>query len=324
MRLHVQVCHNPMQLGIVMDAIEQIAIHKDSSFAMLLEAQRRGYHIFYMEQNDLRFANGKPMATTRRITVKDDSENRVEFAPQQEIALGDLDILLMRKDPPFNMEYIYDTYVLEAAQQEGVLVVNSPQALRDANEKMFTLQFPDFIPPTVVTRDITALRSFAKNHGDIVIKPLDGMGGASIFRTHAQDQNFNVIGETLTLDGQRYAMAQKFIPEIKAGDKRILLVDGVPVDYALARIPAADDFRGNLARGGRGEAVSLTDHDRKICAAIGPRLRDQGLWFVGLDVIGQYVTEINVTSPTCIRELDAACGLNIAGTLFDTLESRFS
>lgn len=311
-----------LSVGVVMDPIESIKIVKDSTFAMLLEAQRRNHRLIYMNPADLRWAENAPWASARPLSVKDDPDGWYELGPREDLRLGSLDVLLMRKDPPFNMEYIYDTYLLEQAQREGTLVVNDPQALRDANEKMFTAWFPDCCPPTLVARDMKALAGFVDRAGKTVLKPLGTMGGQSIFVTAPDDPNLNVILETLTAEGQQAAMAQRFIPEISAGDKRILLIDGEPVPYALARIPQGRDFRGNLAKGGRGEAVPLSDRDRWIAQQVGPVCRERGMLFVGLDVIGDWLTEINVTSPTCIRELDAAHGLNIAGDLFNCIEAK--
>ncbi|HNK33765.1 MAG TPA: glutathione synthase, partial [Plasticicumulans sp.] len=237
------------------------------------------------------------------------------------LPLAELDVLLMRKDPPFDLEYIYTTYLLERAEAEGVRVVNRPQSLRDANEKLFTAWFPQCCPPTLATRDMARLRGFVAEHGDAILKPLDGMGGAGIFRVRAGDANLNVIVETLTERGRRTALAQRFIPEISAGDKRILMIDGEPVPYALARIPAEGETRGNLAAGGRGVGQPLSERDRWICAQVGPELRRRGLVFVGLDVIGDWLTEINVTSPTCARELDAQFGLDIGADLMRALEA---
>ncbi|MGD8785773.1 MAG: glutathione synthase, partial [Thioalkalispiraceae bacterium] len=234
--------------------------------------------------------------------------------------LAELDVILMRKDPPFNMDYIYSTYLLEAAEQQGTLIVNKPASLRDCNEKLYTLQFPDCIPPTTVSSSANQLKKFIEQQQDTILKPLDGMGGESIFRVKHDDANLNVIIETLTYKGRRMIMAQRFIPEIVQGDKRILLINGEPVPYALARIPGKGETRGNLAVGGRGEGIELSERDRWICQQVGPRLREIGLLFVGLDVIGDYLTEINVTSPTCIRELDTIFELNISATLMDCIE----
>ena len=310
------------RLGIVMDSISTIKVHKDSSFAMLLAAQARGWQLVYMEQADLYLQDGRAFASMRRLRVRDQSADWYEHAEVEEHPLSSLDVVLMRKDPPFDMEYLYTTHILERAELEGVLVVNRPSSLRDCNEKLFTAWFPECCAPGVVSRDPARLRAFLGEHHDIILKPLDAMGGASIFRVREDDPNISVILETLTELGQRTAIAQKFIPEISRGDKRILMVDGEPVPYALARIPAQGETRGNLAAGGRGEGVELSDRDRWICAQTGPQLRERGLIFVGLDVIGDYLTEINVTSPTCIRELDQQYGLDIAEQLMECIEAR--
>ncbi len=308
------------RLGVVMDPIDAIQIKKDSTFAMLLEAGRRDYELNYFPPGTL-FADGSlAKGTGRKLTVRDDAGDWYELGEPETIALGDLDVILMRKDPPFNMDYIYATYLLELAEQQGALVVNDPQGLRDCNEKMATAWFPELTPPTLVTSQAPLIRDFISRHPDVIIKPLDGMGGASIFRLREGDPNTGVVIETLTGNGTRLTMVQRFIPEISEGDKRILLIDGEPVPYTLARIPAKGETRGNLAAGGRGVPMPLTERERAICDAVAGKMREKGLIFVGLDVIGDYITEINVTSPTCIRELDAAYNINIAGTLFDAIE----
>ncbi|GAB4294270.1 MAG: glutathione synthase [Methylophaga sp.] len=309
-------------IGIVMDPISRINIKKDSSFAMLLAAQARGWQIVYMEQQDLFLRDGQVFAEMRPLTVVEDPDNWYQLEERETRPLAALDVILMRKDPPFDMEYIYSTYLLEQAQAAGVLIVNDPQSLRDANEKLFTAWFPQCCPPTLVTRQQHLIRAFQQEHGDMILKPLDGMGGASIFRINRDDPNFSVIVETLSDHGRKSVMAQKYLPEIRDGDKRILLIDGEPVPYALARIPAAGETRGNLAAGGRAEGRPLTERDRWICQQVGDKLREKGLIFVGLDVIGDYLTEINVTSPTCIRELDREFGLNIGASLMDAIEQR--
>ncbi|HBG30268.1 glutathione synthase [Candidatus Macondimonas diazotrophica] len=311
-----------LRIGVVMDPIATIKPVKDTTLALLLEAQRRGWSILYMELGDLYLADGTPWAHQRPLTVQDSTQNWFHLAPGNDVPLGELDVILMRKDPPFNMEYIYATYILERAQLAGTLVVNRPESLRDVSEKAYTAWFADCCPPTVIARDMARLRRFVVDQGEVIVKPLDGMGGASIFRTRHDDPNLSVILETLTDHGRRFAMAQRYLPAIKDGDKRILVVDGQPVPYALARIPAAGEARGNLAAGGRGEGRPLTDRDYWICEQVGPMLRKKGLLFVGLDVIGDSLTEINVTSPTCVRELDRQYGLNIAGLLMDAIERR--
>lgn len=313
-----------LRVGVVMDPIDSIKPVKDSSLAMLLEAGRRDAEIHYMLQSDLRMLAGVALARSRLLNVRDDEADWFALGEIQEIGLGDLDVILMRKDPPFDMEYIYTSYILERAEEAGALIVNRPQSLRDMNEKAYTAWFPQCAPLTLVTRSMPDMKDFLAEHQRIVVKPLDGMGGKSIFVVSAGDNNANVIFETLTDNGERFAMAQVYIPEISSGDKRILLVDGEPIPYALARIPSADDNRGNLVMGAVGEARELTDRDRWICDEIGPVLRDRGVIFAGIDVIGDFLTEINVTSPTGIRELDRAFDVNIAATLFDAIESKMA
>lgn len=313
-----------LRVGVVMDPIDSIKPVKDSSLAMLLEASRRKAEIHYMLQSDLRMLAGVALARSRLLSVRDDEDDWFEHGAAKDIRLGDLDVILMRKDPPFDMEYIYTSYILERAEQAGALIVNRPQSLRDMNEKAYTAWFPQCAPLTLVTRSMPDMKDFLAEHRKIVVKPLDGMGGKSIFVVSAGDNNANVIFETLTDNGARFAMAQVFIPEISAGDKRILLIDGEPIPYALARIPSADDNRGNLVMGAVGEARELSERDRWICDEIGPVLKDRGVIFAGIDVIGDYLTEINVTSPTGIRELDRAFDLNIAATLFDAIESKMA
>ena len=313
-----------VKLGVVMDPIADINVKKDTTLAMLLAAQRRGWELYYMEQSDLSLDQGLARATVRRLSVEDNPESWFEVGSPQDIALSDLDVVLMRKDPPFDMDFIYSTYILEAAQREGTLVVNDPRSLRDCNEKLFATQFPQCCPPLIVAASAARLKAFHAEHGDVIFKPLDGMGGASIFRVKAGDPNLSVIIETLTDHGRQQIMAQKFLPEIVDGDKRILMVDGVPAEYGLARIPMSGETRGNLAAGGSGVAMTLTDRERWICSQVAPVLREKGLLFVGLDVIGDYLTEINVTSPTCVRELDRAHQLDIAGDLMEAIASKLA
>jgi glutathione synthase len=311
-----------LRVGIIMDPIERITSKKDSSFAMLLEAQRRGAQIHYMLQENLKLDDGVSYGFSRTLSVRDDPDDWFSYETEQEIALGELDVVLMRKDPPFDMEYIYSSYILERAAGAGALVVNRPQSLRDMNEKAYTAWFADCAPSTLVTRMMADMKSFLQKHGKMVVKPLDGMGGKSIFVVKEGDNNANVIFETLTDNETRFAMAQAFIPEISEGDKRILLVDGEPIPYSLARIPPPDDNRGNLVMGAVGEGRELSERDRWICSRVGPVLRERGVIFAGIDVIGDYLTEINVTSPTGIREIDREFDLNIAATLFDAIERR--
>ncbi|HGM5581679.1 TPA: glutathione synthase [Pseudomonas putida] len=311
-----------VRLGIVMDPIASISYKKDSSLAMLLAAQARGWSLFYMEQRDLYQGAGQARARMRPLKVFADPARWFELGDEQDSALSELDVILMRKDPPFDMEFVYSTYLLEQAEREGVLVVNKPQSLRDCNEKLFATQFPQCMAPTLVSRRADILREFAATHGDVILKPLDGMGGASVFRHRQGDPNLSVILETLTQHGHQQIMAQAYLPQIVDGDKRILMIDGEPVPYCLARIPASGETRGNLAAGGRGEARPLTERDRWIAAQVGPTLREKGLLFVGLDVIGDSLTEINVTSPTCIREIDAAYNTDIGGQLMDAIDRQ--
>lgn len=311
-----------VRLGIVMDPIATISYKKDSSLAMLLAAQARGWSLHYMEQHDLYSHQGQARARMRSLQVAADPQGWFSLGEERDAALAELDVILMRKDPPFDTEYVYSTYLLEQAERDGVLLVNNPRSLRDCNEKLFATLFPHCMPPTLVSRRADILREFAAEHRDIILKPLDGMGGSSIFRHREGDPNLSVIIETLTDHGRRQVMAQRYIPEIVAGDKRILMIDGEPVPYCLARVPALGETRGNLAAGGRGEARPLSERDRWIAAQVGPALRERGLIFVGLDVIGDYLTEINVTSPTCIREIDAAFDTRIGDRLMDSIESK--
>lgn len=311
-----------IRLGIVMDPIEKIKIGKDTSFAMLLEAQARGWQLHYVELNDLYLRDGRTHARMRHLQVRRDPANWYGFTGEETSPLDVLDVLLMRKDPPFDQEYIYATYLLECAENHGVYVVNKPRSLRDANEKLFTAWFPQCCAPTLVARDALRLRDFLSEQGEMILKPLDGMGGASIFRVSRHDPNLSVILETMTQHNRRFVMAQRYLPEISEGDKRILVVDGEAVPYALARIPAQGESRGNLAAGGRAEGRPLTHRDRWIVEQVGPTLRERGLVFTGLDVIGDYLTEVNVTSPTCVQELDQMFGLNISGLLMNHIERR--
>lgn len=312
------------QLGVVMDPIEAITPYKDSTLAMLLAAQRRGWEIVYFTQNDLHVRDGAPLGDGRYLTVEDDSNRWFSYGAPWTGPLERLDALLMRKDPPFDMEYIYTTYILSLAEERGLAVFNRPSSLREMNEKAYTAWFPHCSPPTLISRSRAELLAFLDEQGAIVLKPLDGMGGRSIFIVKKGDPNTNVIIETLTDEGRRFTMAQRYLPEISDGDKRVLLIDGVPVDYALARIPAPGESRGNLAMGARGEGRKLTDRDRWLAEQIGPTLKEQGVVFAGLDVIGDYVTEINVTSPTGIRELDRHFGIDIAAMLLDAIERRLT
>jgi len=312
----------PRKLGVVMDPIGSVRYEKDSTLAMLLAAQARGWELYYMEQPDLFLRDGAAHARRRRLTVTPDPERWFGFDAEYTGALADLDAILMRKDPPFDMQYVYTTHLLERAEAAGVLVVNRPRSLRDCNEKLYTAWFPQCTPPTLVTRAAVRLRDFLAEQGDIILKPLGGMGGKSVLRLRLGDPNVNAAIELLTRDETEYVMAQRYLPAVAEGDKRILLIDGEPVPYALARVPAPGETRANLAAGGHGVGVPLTARDRWICAQVGPALREKGLLFVGLDVIGEHLTEINVTSPTCIRELDKLYGLDIAGQLLDVIAAR--
>lgn len=311
-----------IKLGIVMDPIESINIKKDSTFAMMLEAQQRGFEIHYMQMDDLSLEQGTAFAHTKIISVEQNPQKWFDVKSEQDIELAELDAVLMRKDPPFNTEYIYATYILERAEVAGCLIVNKPQSLRDCNEKLFTAWFSELTPITLVTRSASQIRAFHQKHGDIILKPLDGMGGSSIFRVKPGDPNLSVIIETLTQLGTVYCMVQTFVADISNGDKRILVVDGEPMPYCLARIPAKGETRGNLAAGGRGEARPLSETDWAIARAVAPTLKEKGLIFVGLDIIGDKLTEINVTSPTCIREIEAKFDINISAKLMDAIETR--
>lgn len=311
-----------VSLGVVMDPIQTIQVRKDSTFAMLLEAQRRNWDIWYMEPGDLFLQDDRTYARMQGLQVEDNDSCWHRFQSERTIPLDALDVILMRKDPPFDMEYIYSTYLLEQAEQRGSLIINQPQSLRDANEKLFTTWFPNCCAPTLVTQNHSRILDFLAEHEDIILKPLGTMGGVSIFRVQKDDPNTNVIIETLTSNNTKFTMAQRFVPEIKAGDKRILMVNGEPIPYALARIPKQGETRGNLAAGGTGKGIRLSENDFRIAREVGPVLRKRGILFAGLDVIGDYLTEINVTSPTCIRELDNQFNLNISATLMDSIEEK--
>ena len=309
-------------LGVVMDPIASINFEKDTTLALLLAAQKHGYEIFYMEQADLYLDNSEPYAKMGRLKVYDHPEKWFDLEKSSPQHLSQLDVILMRKDPPFDSEFIYSTYILEAAERLGTLIINRPQSLRDCNEKVFATHFPQCTPPLIVSRDQALLSAFLEDHEEVVYKPLDGMGGTSIFRVKRGDQNLNVILETLTADGKNTIMAQKYLPEITSGDKRILVVDGVVIPYCLARIPPKGEFRGNLAVGGTGLVKPLSERDLWIAEQVSPVLKEKGLIFVGLDVIGDYLTEINVTSPTCVREIDKLHNTAIGETLMEAIEVR--
>lgn len=318
-----------IKLGIIMDPLPSINSKKDSSFAMMLAAQKSGWEIHTIYQSDLYTKNEKPWALSRVTRVEDDASHWFDFSTEQDINLSSLDVILMRKDPPFDIEYITSTYILQLAEQLGTLIVNKPASLRDNNEKMFITQFPQCCTPFLVSRNKKRLRDFVidrfqSEHQDVILKPLDGMGGTSIYRVNPQDPNLSVILETVSENETRTVMAQQFIPEIIQGDKRVLLIDGEAVPYALARVPASGETRGNLAAGGKGVGVELTERDRWICQQVGPVLKQQGILFAGIDIIGDYLTEINITSPTCIRELDQIYSLDIAGDLMRCIEKYLS
>ena len=315
----------PKRLGVVMDPIDAITYAKDSTLAMLLAAQQRGFALTYLELRDLLLRDGVALGRMRPLEVRADPKGWFTLGPPAIAPLAGLDCLLMRKDPPFDTEYIYSTYILERAESAGVLVVNRPQGLRDMNEKVYTAWFPQCCAPTLITRDMAEMGAFLREHGKVVVKPLHGMGGRSIFVLAKEDPNARVVFETLTDYGQRFAIVQRYIPDIaQTGDARVLLIDGEPVPYALARIPSADDHRGNLAAGARGVGRPLNDRDRWLAAQIGPALAARGMLFVGLDVIGGFVTEINVTSPTGIRELDKQFGIHIGEQLLAAIERRLA
>ena len=307
-----------------MDPIQSINYLKDTSLSILLAAQRQGYKLFYIEQGDLFLENGLPFAEVCPLRVFDDPDCWYKLDDRSAVPLDEIDVVLMRKDPPFDSEYIYSTYILEAAEKRGTLVVNKPQSLRDCNEKVFATEFPQCTPPLLVSRSLKRLKGFLQEHQDVVFKPLDGMGGTSIFRVKADDQNLNVILETLTQYGSQTIMAQKYLADISDGDKRVLIVDGEVIPYCLARIPSTSDFRGNLAAGGRGEVRPLSDRDQWIAKQIAPTLVERGLLFVGLDIIGDYLTEINVTSPTCVQEIDRAQNTAIGDKLIAAINRRLS
>jgi glutathione synthase len=312
-----------IRLAVVMDPIGAIQYAKDSTLAMLLAAQSRGFELHYLEQQDLFVRDGQAMGHSRPLTVRADPASWFTLGERSTQPLGSFGCILMRKDPPFDMEYIYTTYILDRAQEQGAMVVNQPQGLRDMNEKAYTAWFPQCCAPTLITRSLGDMDAFLHEHGKIVCKPLDGMGGRSIFVTDVTDKNRLVIFETLTAHGSRFAMAQRYLPQIvESGDSRVLLVEGEPMPYALARMPSADDHRGNLAAGALGVGRPLNDRDRWLSAQIGPALARRGMLFVGLDVIGGYVTEINVTSPTGIRELDKQFHINIGDLLMQAIERR--
>lgn len=310
-----------IRLGVVMDAVDAINYHKDSTLAMLWEAEKRGWEIYYFQQSDLYLLNCVPYGHAKIMHVHHD-ETWYSWHGEQTMQLSELDVILMRKDPPFDTQYFYTTYLLEHAEKAGVLVVNRPRSLRDCNEKLFACDFPECVPPSIVTQSRRELDKFWREHKDIVVKPLDAMGGAAVFRLEENSVNANVIFEILTQDGTTQVMAQRYIPEIVAGDKRLLIIDGEPVPYMLARIPQPGDWRGNLAAGAKGRIVEMTGRDKFIADKVASELRERGLYFVGLDIIGDYLTEINITSPTGIREIEAGSDFKVTERLFDCIEAK--
>lgn len=310
-----------LKIGVLMDAIAGIKTHKDSTFAMLLAAQARGHELFYFQQTDLYVTAGVAYVSAQIITVNDNSDDYYTVGEKHSFTLAELDAVLMRKDPPFDMEYVYSTYILEMAERQGTLIVNPPHALRAVNEKFYINHFPELTPKTLVCRDMDKIREFIDAEGKAVVKPMDGMGGTGIFKVSRDDPNTNVILEALG-NGSQTIMVQAYLDDVTDGDKRILLVDGEPAKYGLARIPQGKDFRANLAAGGRGEVQALNTREFALCAAVKSAIKDLGLLFVGLDVIGGYITEINVTSPTCIREIEAATDERIADKLIAVIEQR--
>lgn len=309
-----------MKIAFVLDPLDSIKTYKDSSYAMMREAVTRGHTLASLQQEDLVLRDGKVLGYARDLALTDNAKQWYQVGERTPVAMETYDAVMMRKDPPFDMEYIYSTYLLEMAERQGARVINKPQAVRDHNEKLAIARFPQFTVPTLVTREEALIRDFLAEHGDIVVKPLDGMGGTSVFRLHRQDHNIGVVIETVTHYARRTVMAQKYIPEIAKGDKRVLIIDGEPVPYSLARIPKQGETRGNLAAGGTGVAQPLSSRDLEIAQALGPQLKAAGLLLVGLDVIGDYLTEVNVTSPTCMREIADQTGFNVAGMMIDALE----
>ncbi len=319
--MHESTGDIPLKIGIVMDPIESITFKKDTSLALLMAAANRGHSLHYMEMTNLHITAGEAIGDIRPLEVFNDPNRWFELGASEQKKLSELDVILMRVDPPFDSQYIYTTYILEQAEREGCLVVNKPQSLRDCNEKIFATQFPQCCPPLLVSRDSKALKNFHREQGQAIFKPLDGMGGTGIFHCTENDKNVSVVIETLTGNGNSFIMAQKYLPEIKSGDKRVLVVNGEAIPYALARIPASGETRGNLAAGGTGRPQPLSERDKWIVSQVAPTLVEKGLYFVGLDIIGDYLTEINVTSPTCVREIDAKYNTNIGEKLIVALEN---
>ena len=313
-----------MRLALILDPIEHIKTYKDTSFAIMREAAMRGHALYVLQQGDVVLQSGSVMGYARHLEMRPTDKVWYTLGEPTAETLSAFDAILMRKDPPFDMEYVFSTYLLELAETQGARVLNKPSSIRDYNEKLAIAKFPLFMAPTLVTRRMEMIRAFIAEHRDVIVKPLDGMGGAGVFRIIESDLNLNVILETITALGQRTIMAQRFIPEIVQGDKRILIIDGEVVPFALARIPKAGETRGNLAAGGRGVAQALSPRDREIAETLAPVLKTAGLFLVGLDVIGDYLTEVNVTSPTGMQEITAQSGFNVAGMLVDALEKNAS
>lgn len=309
-----------MKLAVILDPLEEIKAYKDTSYAIMREAAKRGHEIFALMQADVFLRDRIVTGNAHALTLKNDAHDWYEASEPKAAPLKDFGAVLMRKDPPFDMEYVYSTYLLELAERQGARVVNKPSAIRDYNEKLAIAKFAEFTAPTLVARDVDEVRSFVREHGDCILKPLDGMGGSGIFRVSPTEPNLNAIIETLMQEGARTIMAQRYIPEINKGDKRVLVIDGKPIAYALARIPKVGETRGNLARGGTGVAQPLTNRDREIAEALGPTLKADGLTLVGLDIIGDFLTEVNVTSPTCMREIEDQTGFSAAALMVDALE----
>lgn len=311
-----------MRLALILDPLEHIKTYKDTSFAIMREAAHRGHELYVLQQGDVLLQSGTVLGQVRRLEMQAQDTAWYVLGETERMPLHAFDAVLMRKDPPFDMEYVFSTYLLELAETQGARIFNKPAAIRDYNEKLAIAKFPQFMAPSLVTRQMDLIRAFIAEQRDIIVKPLDGMGGASVFRVTDTDPNLNVILETITLLGQRTVMAQRYIPEIAQGDKRILLIDGEAVPFALARIPKAGETRGNLAAGGRGVAQALSKRDREIAETLGPTLKAAGLFLVGLDVIGDYLTEVNVTSPTGMQEIAAQSGFDVAGMLLNALERK--
>ncbi|MGQ8364833.1 glutathione synthase [Glaciecola sp. 1036] len=311
-----------LNIGFVMDDINAINTKKDTSFAMMLEAQSRGHNVYYMQIEDLTINNGVPFAKVCQVSLQDQPTDYYKIVETKTIPMEQMHAILMRKDPPFDSQFLYATQILELAENRGSLIVNKPQALRDFNEKLFTSLYPELIPDTLVTADATQIRAFHSMHGDIICKPLDGMGGTSIFRVKTDGLNLGVVIEILTNKGQRHAMFQRFVPEITDGDKRVLIVNGEVMPYCLARLPAKNETRGNLAAGGTGRAQEVTESELAVAQEVAKDMVEKGILFVGLDMIGDRITEINITSPTCVREIEAAYPINICAKLFDAIEQR--